>query len=726
MKDILKWIVYGGIFAVPLLTVVVTENLFFPFITGKNFSFRVIVEVMVAAWVLLALLDATYRPRFSWIVTGFGSLIVVMLFSTLLAQHWPTSLWSNYERMDGYVTLVHVFAYVVVAGSVLRGPTMWSYLLHWSVAVAAFVALKGLAQLGTGVTRVDSTLGNAAYMAVYMLFHVFFVAYLFMQSKVTPYRVVYALLGALFIYVLLQTGTRGTAIGLVTGAIAMVSYISLFAVQSKGYQKYAIASLAFLLLAVGGFIAARDTSFIQGTPSLARVANIDLGADLEIRRIIWGMSIEGVKERPLLGWGMGNFNYVFNEQYDPRLYAQEQWFDRVHNIFFDWLIAGGVLGFVAYFSIFAAAIYYLFVLPFWYKDEHFTVLERGVLIGLLVGYLTHNLVVFDNIISYIFFAVVLALIHSRVATPVQAIEGYKIDQAMVAQFVAPIVVIVAGFGIYFVNAPAYLAAKDIILAMRAQSWDIRLEYFEQALDRGSFARQEIVEQLAQNAIAAVQTQDVPDATKAGFTTLTESELQAFLASKPGDARIHVFAASYYRAIGQNDLAKEQFALAREFSPNKQSIILQQGAVEFNDGNLEAARDFFREAFELDERNDEARQFLMAAYLYTGETEEGIALYESGSDAFKAIASRNDFVVSAVNSVEEYELLAELYEQRVAIVTDVPQNWASLAFVYYQLDELEQAVATLERAQEAVPAFASTANCFIDNIEGGRAPQEGCR
>jgi hypothetical protein len=66
MKDILKAVVLGGLFLVPLLTLYVENDYFFPFITGKNFWFRIIIDVTVAAWVFLALYDAKYRPRFQY------------------------------------------------------------------------------------------------------------------------------------------------------------------------------------------------------------------------------------------------------------------------------------------------------------------------------------------------------------------------------------------------------------------------------------------------------------------------------------------------------------------------------------------------------------------------------------------------------------------------------------------------------------------------------------
>ena len=60
MKDFLLAVVFGGLFAVLLLPLYVENDFYFPFITGKNFAFRIIVEIVFAAWILLALLDTQY------------------------------------------------------------------------------------------------------------------------------------------------------------------------------------------------------------------------------------------------------------------------------------------------------------------------------------------------------------------------------------------------------------------------------------------------------------------------------------------------------------------------------------------------------------------------------------------------------------------------------------------------------------------------------------------
>lgn len=726
MKDILKAVVLGGLFMVPLLTLYVENDYFFPFITGKNFWFRIIIDVTVAAWVLLALYDAKYRPRFSWIFASFSVLLIVMFFANLFGEHPSTSFWSNFERMDGYVSLVHTYLYMLVLGSVLATKQDWQRLLHTSLIVSFLVALYGLAQYSgvvEGSGRIDSRLGNAAYMAVYMLFHIFIAFWLFVESKNKTHKIIYIFLALLFTFVLIETGTRGTALGLAVGVMVMSGYVGLFGTKFKEFRKYAVGAFAVLVLVVAGFVAGRDTEIVQSNPNLARIANISIN-DLNVRATIWGMAWEGVKERPVLGWGQGNFNYVFNEQYSPALYAQEQWFDRSHNIIFDWLIAGGILGFLAYFSIFLACLYYLFISPLMNpKDERFTVLERGVLLGILAGYLTHNFVVFDNIVSYIFFAIVLGLIHSRVSTPMKEVEKLKVDEAVIVQFATPVMAAVLIAGIYFAHAPGMATAGDIIDAMRTQNPEQRLEAFRRAAANDSFAQQEVAEQISQNAISVLREPKVSEKTKQDFGIFAEEQLLALAVSKPGDARVHVFIGSFYRTTGQLEKAAEQMALARQFSPKKPSIIIQQGFVALSLGKEEESLEFFKEAFELEPRNLEAREYYASALFYADKPEQAIALMDS--DAAQERFAKSDFLLGAANEAGQVDFLISLFETRVVLDKTNAQTWATLAFLYHQKGDMGKAISVLEEGKATIPTFAKTASCIIDNIKTGKDPQTGC-
>jgi O-antigen ligase/tetratricopeptide (TPR) repeat protein len=732
MKDILQGVVFVGLFLIPFLPIYVENSFFFPFITGKNFAFRIIVEVIFASWVLLALYDEQYRPRFSWILAGFASLLGVMAVANALAEYPLQSFWSNFERMDGYVTLVHLFLFIVVAGSVLTTKKLWTHFFHLSAAIALLVALHGLGQYfgiidgpASSRIRIDSRLGNAAYMAVYMLFHIFILFWLLVRSKVNLHKALYATAAVVLAVTLLYTGTRGTFLGFVFGSGVMVGYVALFGRAYPELRKFAIGSCVVILLLAGGFFAIKDSNFVQSNGALARIANIDLGKDLVTRGTIWGMAMEGVKERPVLGWGQSNFNYVFNEQYEASLYAGEAWFDRTHNIVLDWLIAGGVLGLLAYFSIFIAALYYLVWQPFFRKDEDpsFNVLERGVLIGLLAGYLVHNIVVFDNIISYIFYGSILALIHAHVSTKVKAVESFKMNPQLIGQFAAPIVILVMGATVYFVNAPGIAAAGDIIDAMMAPTVEARLREFHSALSRNSFAQQEIVEQLAQQAMNVVRTANVPEEEKKAIVQRAELELLKLIEEKPGDARLHAFLSSFYRTIGALPQAQEQAARARELSPNKPALVIEQGIVEIQLGNTEKATEYLKEAFELEESNTQARVLYASILVGSGKIDEARALLgEEYLDEF----AMNDFALSMVDQSKDRALLAEMFEIRVAKEPQDPQNHASLAFIYYELGMIDKAIEVLKAGGEAVPSFAPSAQCFVGNLEKGVSPELGCQ
>lgn len=723
MRDILKVVIIGGAFLTLLLPLYVSDSMFFPYITGKNFAFRIIVEIMLGAWVILAFLDARYRPRFSWVLASGATLLLIMLFANTFGEYPPKSFWSNFERMDGYVTLVHFYLYFFVLACTFHTQRLWKYFKMTAVGVAIIVAGIGLSNyLGGGPERIDATLGNSTYMAIYMLFNLALVGLLMLQNRTWPWLLGGSLVSVLFLFDLLQTGTRGTFIGLAVGLVVSVCYLAIFAVRTPGVRKVAIGSLVALVLIAGGAFAVKDTDFVQNNQALARYANIDLSSDLTVRETIWGMAWQGVKERPILGWGQGSFNYVFNKYYDPFLYGQEQWFDRVHDIVLDWLIAGGVLGFAAYLSIFLALAYYLFWRPLRRPEEsEFSVAERALLIGLIVAYCVHNLVVFDNLVSYMFFAIILAYVHQRVATSIPKLEAMSVSREVVEKVVAPTAIVATCLIVYFVNVPGIQASRDIIDGLRTQDIAVRLDALDRAYQRGSFADQEIVEQYMQQAPAIVQATSMSQTEKVTYLKRADELINEMLAKKPGDARLELFASGYYKRIGDLEKAKQHIDSAHSLSPDKQSIILEQGSIAAAQGDYEAAHEYLKEAYELDTSFVLPRVIYAASFLYFDQTQK---MYDLIGDDFDAFA-KNSFTLQIAYETKHYAVVERILEHRIALEPTVLQNYTNLAGVYYEQQDTKQAVQVLEEAKVAVPAFATTAECVIGNLKAGKKPEDGC-
>ena len=92
------------------------------------------------------------------------------------------SFWSSNERSEGILLLVHLFMFLVVASGFLRRFKDWLYIFDASFLASVGVALVGLRQLvdkdwtALGeVGRASSTIGNAGYVAGFLVFNILFV-----------------------------------------------------------------------------------------------------------------------------------------------------------------------------------------------------------------------------------------------------------------------------------------------------------------------------------------------------------------------------------------------------------------------------------------------------------------------------------------------------------------------------------------------------------------------
>jgi len=504
--------------------------------------------------------------------------------------------------------------YFLVAGSVLTSKKLWYRFFKVSTSVAvllsiySFAQLAGEIQIHQGGWRLDGTFGNAAYMAVYMLFHIAFATLLFFETKKRWLRHIYGGLIVVFGFLLVQTATRGAILGLAGGVLLAVLYAL---VRGKKYRKVAGGVLLGWVLLVGVFIAYKDSSFIQESQYLSRVANITL-AEGETRFTLWGIALEGVKEKPLLGWGHENFNYVFNAHYVPELYNAEQWYDRVHNIVFDWFIAGGILGATTYFSLLFFTLYYL-----WKREDVFSTAEQSILFGLLGAYFFHNLFVFDNVVSYVFYVSVLAYVHSRVGSDM---KKHTVSRETISHIVAPMVILLTALTVYAVNVPAMRAGAALIDAFQTPSIEGRTAFFRKALSYDTFGNQEIREQLLQVVPIVYQSEYISDTAKQQFAVFVDGEVKKQVAEKPLDARIHMLAAPFYRIVGVPEQALQHLSVAAQLSPQKPQVYVDTGLTYLQYGALPQAVAALQKAHKLEVRDRSARLYYGLALILSGDME----------------------------------------------------------------------------------------------------------
>lgn len=705
---------------VPLIPFIVWNDFFFPFITGKNFAFRIIVEIAFALWAVLMLRDASARPRWTALPILMGAFLLSAGASALLAENPMKALWSNFERMEGWIGLLHSTAYFFMLWSVLKTEKTWKWFWNTSIVVSVLMSLYGLLQLSGALTinqgglRVDGTFGNATYMAVYMLFHVFISTYYLVKTWSQSFlmRYVYIFAIVLQVTMIFFSATRGTMLGLVGGTI-LTSLIFIFIGKANvAVKKWAAIGLVGIALLVGGFIAIKDTPFVQNDGVLSRLASINI-AQGETRFAIWSMALKGVSERPVLGWGQEGYNYIFNKYFEPRLHSQEPWFDRAHNAFMDWLVAGGVIGFLLYVSLYGATMWAI-----WRPGSPMTDFEKSIFTGLLAAYGFHNLFVFDHLLSYVFFMSTLAYIQYRAHADAKETAGAVLPES-VQTLAAPAIVLAMCAVFYFANVPAMATASNIIQGISPHATiNENLEYFKKARANDGLGSQETAEQLVQFAVQVKSLGAGDEQFRRDVAVYAAAEMEKELQKAPKDARLWMFLGSYWRQMGNYDGAYTALLRAHELSPNKQQIMFELAVLEYNRGNAAAALEWFKKSYDLDPSYEAGVAYYASTAIRAGNS----ALAEDLlMKKFGTVTPDNEFVLQAYLETKNFGRVVEIAKVRVANNPKNPQILIQLAAAYLTAGERDASVETIRAAIALDPSFKEQGEYYIKEITEGRTP-----
>ncbi|MEK7180869.1 MAG: O-antigen ligase family protein [Patescibacteria group bacterium] len=446
-----KFCLYAAVFSV----IIVVTNTFFPFIGVKYYFFRTAVSLSLLFFFLWWAFEAAkgeVLERFRKIARNplFIAVSVFVFFyllASLFAYDSHSAFWSNFERGEGGFQMIHYYLFFLLLSLIIRDKKDWKRIFQLSIIAGVLMILYGaLAQLGivNGLispyqggapsgfwnrfteARFQGSLGNPAYVAPYLIFTIFYTAYLWFVSQIKKRWVKHLSYGSLFFFLLFffyVSKTRGALVGL--GIATLVFLIYLLISSQKETKKWAIFGLSLsaffiVLVAVVSFYlsplcAKSNCSSFAKNLSSNRLLTLSLGNEsFQTRLWTWGSAWQGFKERPLLGWGPENFSSVFDKHFDPRHYIagtnSETWFDRAHSVVFDYLAETGLLGFLSYLAIFVVFYWQLFKKIKLPKPENTEThlagsslkpLLTGLIIVLPIGYFIQGLALFDVLPIYL-------------------------------------------------------------------------------------------------------------------------------------------------------------------------------------------------------------------------------------------------------------------------------------------------------------------------------------
>lgn len=486
----------------------------------------------------------------------------------------------------------------------------------------------------------------------------------------------------------------------------------------------AAAAASAIILFIGLFWIFKDSDFIKNNYILARFSNISFQErTVESRFTIWKMSFEGFKEHPILGWGIENYNLVFNKYYQPNMYKQEPWFDRSHNVVFDWLISAGLLGFLAYLSIFSGALYIL-----WreYVKNRTLSVEAAVFTGLFAAYFFHNFFVFDNLISYYLFFSVLGFIHfkyeEKKENPELRIYNLESELSLVKMLAIFAVFIALLFSLYFLNIKPVLANRALLdtlkdISIKGQDVDAILKDFDKVFAYRTFGTGEAREQLSGYASNIVKT-DLPDGIKIKALNKGIEELQKQVTENPKDARGYIFLSALYSYSGRQNEALAALNKALEFSPKKQQIYFLAADIYMALGQNDQAMKAMQIAYDFDQNNTAAAEGLAVTAIVAGQPKYAEELLLKH---FGAVIRADQKFVNAYARAGDFDRVKDIW---LLIIEKEPNNAqyrVNLAATYLKLNERSKAIKELEKAIELSPDFKGQGEYFIKEIKAGRNP-----
>jgi tetratricopeptide (TPR) repeat protein len=322
-------------------------------------------------------------------------------------------------------------------------------------------------------------------------------------------------------------------------------------------------------------------------------------------------------------------------------------------------------------------------------------------------------------VSYILFLSLLAYMHSRTALPIKRISNFHLSLDKAVVFVALPVSIIALFVLYTVNFRPMMSSVYLIKGLEVSQTsgtdkNVALEYCKKAYESSRLGRPEVVEWTATSA-GNLNLSNLSDEDKTKYLLYTKKITEDLASLFPTDTRYQILAGTYLTKIGYMDEGFSYLEKARELTPGKQIIYFETGAALVDKGDYKGALDVFKQAYDLEPDNKEARLIYMVGAIYAGEDKLFNDLSKTLS--IEDIAS-DPRIANALLDTKNFKELIALLKINLGLNPKNPQAYASLSAAYMKSGDKEMAIEVLRELGNNIPSLKSQADKYIEQIKNG--------
>lgn len=758
------------------ITPLIVGNGIFPHTFDKLIFFRAITELVLVLFLILILFELnkqseekSFMSHIAYrisrlfknsIFLSLTAFYISLVVSTIFAVNSYRAFWGDLERGEGFFGLIHYFIFFVLI-TVIFTKKNWLSFFKLFCFVGIIIGIIAIFQLPffnfqqlpntiSTTTRPGSSLGNATYLASYLIFVIISSFIVFLNQNSASRFNFWKYFGLFNVFIALVviflTRTRGILLGLIVATIIFFLYF-IFYENKKSFflfnRKFSIKKISIFAIAVifsffVVFFFTRDNNLWQTIPGLDRLAKTDVFNNKDASTVVrlggWKIAWESFLEKPIFGWGPESYLYLFNKKYNPdlSLYGDGLWLDRSHSKILDILSAQGIVGFLSYFNIFVVLLFSII------KNQNIRFALKLILVGGIFAYFTQNIFVFDNISSYLgFFALLGFVVSHSIVNKQLPITNHSLQTtyySLVPKAIIAIIIIIVGYSIYAYNYTPYRQAYGFWRAPKnTNDVNLLVERLKKAMYPYNFAQYNIRGKGIDLIYLDQYFKNENYITNPKFDILGDALVKGmdeFISKEPYDIRILIKKVEMLNAVARarseksETLYKESETVLKQvilISPNRQEVYYYLAFNLANQKHFDESIKTAKYAVDLSPTVSRAHYHLGFMYYLAGKDNEAIEeleLIENLNPNFENLLMEDiNNIIFIYNKYNQKNKVAEIVKKSIKNNNAIKAPFVLMALKYYaNIQDKDNFISIASYLENRSGEFKEVMSVFIELAE----------
>jgi len=709
---------------------------------GKVIFFRIIVSALLFLFTCQMLSDKSFAGQiisklrsvyvYFW---GLAGIFSVFLLSVVFSQDPFYSFFGDPRRAGGFLNFSFYIIFCILFFLIIE-KKHWQKIWDFTILVGIMVSLMAIFQhynilnkIFEAQARPGSTLGNSVLLGIYLLFLIFISFVFFLKEKTGKRKAFYLLSFLLFLFVVVLTQSRATFLGLSAGFGFFFLFFSrkLFSENRRKliiFSKVAFLALTLLAIFFVYYVNVnKNIPFLNGDNFIQKTVkgvlprlSINLIKE-DPRFSVWQVAFFAIKEKPVFGWGPGNFSVAFDKHYDPSLPHINtdwgSWYDKAHNFVFDTAVESGILGLAVYLLFFGFLFYRMHKIK--NNDPKNYLIYHGIQ-ATFIGYAVNNLFSFDSFSNYLIlfllvaFSLHLILSNTAEKTLMATQNNAKIKKNPYKSVIIYVLICVLIIFLWQYNIKPFYVNAELNNALELKDCQKTLPKIESLLSSGTYLNHYLVIKYANTVNECLASGSVAQNIEMVEKAVVILENTAKI--RPTYTRDWITLGIYTNFLMQNqkdpgeinelkNKANSYFQKASDLSPKRQEVFVESLKTYYLIKDYKQAAAIAQKCIDLSETMGECWWMKGLSNIYLNNIDEAKENFKKAGENRYLTDSPSSLaqLTQAYLEIKNYEELILIHQKLVASNPKNIQYLATLAYNYKIMGDYKMARETCQKILE---------------------------